>query len=938
MARALMNAPFSAAKQACLRCVLHHVLKHWGQAATTVTLLSAATIASAQVTITSITGHQAGGRDVVRIEFNGATDVKPVSFLMQSPPRIAVDLPGIESGSMARTVSLEQGNIRGVRVAAAIDRTRLVVDLHNAANVQTTRDGNALVLTLQPSEPPTGRVEKAVMVAQAKTTAAPADTNATPVAAPAPPAAPQRAAVTSAPAAPSGKEFAPGKGNVTLDFANAEIDAVARTMATITGSNVVVDPRVKGTMTLTSTTPVSPTQAMRLFSTQLRTQGFALVESNGMYVVLPEAEAKLQSSTVSAGTPRATGGQIVTQIFRLTHENANNLVPVLRPLISPNNTINVNASTNSLVITDYADNLQRLSRIIASLDVSNATGVEVVRLRYALASDLAPLVARLLESGGNGTAVVGQAAPGQPNVQPAAAGGSADGYRTTLVPEPRSNAIVVRAANPARLALAKTLIEQLDQAPTARADGGTGNIYVVYLKNADASKLAVTLRAALAALPGQSNTSTGGGSMPSSGGGNTSLGNNQLAQNNSGQNGSSSLASGPSINAAGSNQPSTGGQIQADPATNSLIISAPEPVYRELRAVIDKLDQRRAQVFVESLIAEVRADKAADFGIQWQAFGASGSTLGVLGTNYSTSRGTSSGNSANILDIAAAALGYSNSGSVSDLAGARPNTGFNLLLGTRALGVLANFIQSSGAGNVLSTPTLLTLDNEEAKIIVGQNVPFVTGSYSNTGSSGSTLNPFQTYERKDVGLTLRVRPQISEDGTIKMVIYQEVSNVVNSSAGNASGPITNKRAIESSVLVNDGSIVVLGGLLEDQYSSSEDKVPVLGDVPVIGGLFKSRNRSLVKTNLMVFLRPVIVRDAASTESFSLDRYDMMRATQQGSQPQNSSVLQLNQAPVLPPVVPADPKAWTRPAPPPPLISPPAAGEGNYYGGTSIQTP
>lgn len=722
--------------------------------------------------------------------------------------------------------------------------------------------------------------------------------------------------------------------NVTLDFANAEIDAVARTMATITGRNVVVDPRVKGTMTLTSTTPVSPNEAMRLFSAQLRTQGFALVESSGLYVVLPEAEAKLQSGAVSAGRPPAAGGQIVTQIFRLTHENANNLVPVLRPLISPNNTINVNPGTNALVITDYADNLQRLARIIAALDVSNATGVEIVRLRHAVASDLAPLVMHLLESGGGGSAVpaVAPTAPGQPpRPMPAVASlGSGDGYRTTLVPEPRSNAIIVRAANPARLALAKTLIEQLDQPPAQRPDGGSGNIHVVYLKNADATKLAVTLRAALAALPG--NTDTAGAVAASA---STSSG-GLSSQQNLGASGSDGLSSGPSINAAAGNQPSTGGQIQADPATNSLIISAPEPVYRELRAVIDKLDQRRAQVFIESLIAEVNMDRAADFGVQWQLFGQDGRNVGVIGTNYSGRRATGAAPTSNILDIAAAAFGISRLPdnrvpSPADLAGLRPNTGFNLALGTRALGILANFIQSTGTGNVLSTPTLLTLDNEEAKIVVGQNLPFVTGSYTNTGATGATLNPFQTYERQDVGLTLRVRPQISEDGTVKLVIYQESSNL---QATTEAGPITRKRAIESSVLVDDGAIVVLGGLLEDQYTSSVDKVPLLGDIPVVGNLFKSQNRSLTKTNLMVFLRPVIVRDAASTESYSLDRYDLMRAAQQGNQPRPSGVLQINEAPVMPPVVPANPDAWSRPAPPPPLIQP-AAGEGNYYGGTTF---
>ena len=732
-------------------------------------------------------------------------------------------------------------------------------------------------------------------------------------------------------------------GKVTLDFANAEIDAVARTMATLTGRNVVVDPRVRGTLTLTSTTPVSPAEALRLFGAQLRTQGFALVDNAGMVLVLPEGEAKLQGGAVSAGAVRG-GGQIQTQIFRLTHENANNLVPILRPLISPNNTINVGPGTNALVITDYGDNLQRLGRIIAALDVSSATGVEVVRLQHAVASDLAPLVARLLESGGGGAAVAAAPVPGQPGLPAAATlGGGDGGYRTTLVPEPRSNAIVVRAANPARLALARTLIEQLDQPPARRPDGGSGNIHVVYLKNADAAKLAVTLRAALAALPGQSAAAGAAGASPGAanpvGQGLSQLLNAVGAAGATG----AGVASGPTIDAGASNQPSTGGQIQADPATNSLIISAPEPIYRELRAVIDKLDQRRAQVYVESLIAEVRADKAAEFGIQWQAvLGNKGDTnIGVLGTNF----GTTAAGTPGLGNILSVSPGMSDLVSNQTFPSSLPiREGFNFGLMHRfgtgyLLSALANFIQSTGSGNVLSTPTLLTLDNEEARIVVGQNVPFVTGSYTNTGSTTNAVNPFQTFERKDVGLTLRVRPQISEDGTIKMVIYQETSSVVASTVGSSQGPITNKRAIESSVLVGDGAVVVLGGLLEDQFATSEDKLPGLGDIPVLGNLFKNQNRSYVKTNLMVFLRPVIVRDGAAAESFSLDRYDYMRAAQSANQPPPSSVLQINQAPVLPAVQPVNPEAWKRPAPPPPLIRPPAAGENSDPGsGTTFTRP
>jgi len=723
-------------------------------------------------------------------------------------------------------------------------------------------------------------------------------------------------------------------GRVTLDFVNAEIDAVARTMATLSGRNVVVDPRVKGTITLSSTVPVSPAQALALFAAQLRIQGFALVEQNGLALVLPEAEAKLQAGSVSAGAVRG-GGQVQTQIFRLTHENANNLVPVLRPLISPNNTINVNPGTNALVITDYGDNLQRIGRIIAALDVSNATGVEVVPLKHAVASDLAPLVARLLESSGAAAPLAPAAAPAQAVAAVRAAGGGSEGgYATAVLPEPRSNAIILRAANPARLALARSLIEQLDQPPAQAAPGEGSNIHVVYLKNADATKLAVTLRAALAALPGQS-ANAGAGAAASGGGGGASSrpGNsNPMAL---GANAGNGLASGPSIDAQSNNQPSTGGQIQADPATNSLIISAPEPVYRELRAVIDKLDQRRAQVFVESLIAEVRADKAAEFGIQWQGLlgRRDGSNVGIIGTNYGAG-------GSNILNL----VGQFANGTPSAANLVMPPQGLNLGLGHRinglfTLGALANFLQSTGTGNVLSTPTLLTLDNEEAKIIVGRNVPFVTGSYTNTGSTTNSVNPFQTYERKDVGLTLRVRPQISENGTVKMVIYQEASSVDPTSVGSPQGIITNKRAIESSVLVDDGAIVVLGGLMEDEYTESEDKVPGLGDIPVVGNLFKSRNRSITKSNLMVFLRPVVVRDAVDSEAFSLSRYELMRAAQGRTQPEPSSVLQINQSPVLPPVAPTQQgQGWSRPAPPPPLIQRmPASGESSDPGTSLTRT-
>ena len=665
---------------------------------------------------------------------------------------------------------------------------------------------------------------------------------------------------------------------VTLNFANAEIEAVARTMATITGRNVVVDPRVKGQLNLVTERAVTPAAAFQQFLAALRLQGFTVVEAAGLYKVVPEADAKLQGGSVSVAQPGSAGpagGQIVTQIYKLNYESASNLVPVLRPLISPNNTINVNPGSNALVITDYADNLQRLGKIIAAMDVSNASDVEIIPLQHAIATDLAPLVARLIDSGSSGLGgAVGAAAAGQTDTS----------FKTTLLAEPRSNALILRAANPARLAQVRALVNKLDQPAAAGSSAASGNIHVVYLKNADATKLAATLRAAMAA--GTSQSTGGATSAPAASSTSTAP-----APASSGLTGGAATGMGTG-SSSGSSQPSTGGQIQADPTTNALIITAPEPQYRQLRAVIDKLDGRRAQVLVESLIVEVNADKAAEFGIQWQtALGSKGdSNIGLIGTNYSAA----SGAGANIINLATATPGT-----------VRPGGGLNFGLGHNfggkyGLSVLARFLETNGDGNVLSTPNLLTLDNEEAKIIIGQNVPFITGQYTNNNSNSGSVNPFQTIERKDVGLSLRVRPQINENGTVKLSIFQEVSDVVASTINNLNGPTTSKRSIESNVLVEDGSIVVLGGLLQDKYSGGQEKVPGLGDIPLFGSLFKSEARSRNKTNLMVFLRPIVIRDAASSEALALDRYDMIRATQEGNQPDANIMLRaVPQSPVVP---------------------------------------
>ncbi len=655
---------------------------------------------------------------------------------------------------------------------------------------------------------------------------------------------------------------------VTVNFVNAEVEAVTRAFAAMIDRPIVVDPRVRGNITVYSEQPQTVQQAYQSYQTALRGLGFAVIESGGLLKVVPEADAKLQSGTVAVGVVPNKGEQIITQIFPLRYENPNNLVAALRPLISANNTINANPGSNSLIITDYADNLQRLSKIISALDQPSGTDVEIVSLQHAVAADIAPIVQRLVD--GSSTPVV----PGVP--------GFAGGGNTTVIADSRSNTLMVRAPNAARLAQVRATIARLDRPTTLVGSGG--GLWVVHLKNADAVKLATVVRAAFSALGG----STSGGSAGGFSGGATPQAPSLPGQQQGGTGATSPQATAP---VQASAAPSTGGFIQADPSTNSLIITAPEPLYKQVRALIDQLDTRRAQVYIESMIVEVNGDDATDLGFQWQGLlGKSGDRFGVVGgTNLPTN--TTPG----LLDITAAAA----TGSIPSLA-----AGLNIGLlrsygGIYSLAAILRALQTQTQVNVVSTPNLITLDNEEAKIVVGENVPFITGQFTQQGNSSA--NPFQTIERKDVGITLRIRPQIGESGAIRMQIFQEQSSVKDAVAAGTTnaGPSTTKRSIEGTVTVDDGQILVLGGLIEDRYETNRSKVPLLGDLPWVGGLFRTESRERKRTNLMVFLRPVVLRDADSAARFSVDRYEQLRGRQVEGQPVLNPLLPINSAPVLP---------------------------------------
>jgi general secretion pathway protein D len=615
---------------------------------------------------------------------------------------------------------------------------------------------------------------------------------------------------------------------VSLNFANAEIADVIDAIGKISGRNFLIDPRVRGTLNIVTHTPVSRDLSYQILLSALRLHGYTAVDGAGVTKIVPEADAKLHGVPVGAAAPLRGGDRLVTQVFAMRHEPASQMLAVVRPLVSPNNTVTAFPSNNVLVVTDYADNIERIARIIESIDVPQGD-VTAIELAYATAIDLAATLGRLMNDAPGGAAAA---------VEPT--------QRVHIIAEPRTNSLLVKADNPSRLRAVRQLVASLDR------PGAGGNIHVVYLKNAQAVQVAQTLNAALSGRADALAGADARGAAP--------------AVSADAQDGR--VMSGLGAGAAADLGAGAGdGIVQADPVNNALIIVGADAVYRNLRHVIDKLDRRRAQVYIEALIAEISSERAAEFGIQWQSTNIpqAGSGTGAFGgTNFG-------GAGQNIIGAAR------NLGSV--------GKGLNLLIGRGTvkipingemvevfnLALLARFLESDSRTNILSTPTLVTLDNEEAKIVVGRNLPFVTGQFTNTGGGTAPLNPFQTIERRDVGLTLEVRPQISEGGTIKLDIYQEASSVV-PTLDESRGPTTNKRSIKSTVLVDDGAIIALGGLVEDSFSAGREKVPLLGDLPLAGQLFRYDTRNRSKTNLVVFLRPVILRDQDSYTALADSRY------------------------------------------------------------------
>ncbi len=581
--------------------------------------------------------------------------------------------------------------------------------------------------------------------------------------------------------------------DVTMNFKNADIRAFIEFVSSFSGKNFLVDNRVKGSVTIVSPTPISEDEAYDVFLSVLEVNGFATVKSGSVIKIVPRAEGKQKAVNVRESGQAPNTDEVMTQVLRLKYADAQQLVALLRPLISPNSHLVAYPRGNMLLLTDSASNIRRIQKVLKLVDRQDAVGVQMFPLEHASADKLAKTLSGLYAKAGPGSPTSIKALSHQPG-----------------------NILIVVAA-PQMINEVAAIVKKLDIKPKP----DSGRLQVRYLKHANAIDVAKVL-----------NELVGGGASKAAPAG-------------------KALFTGDI-------------KIVADPATNALLITADPSDMNAMNGIIDKLDVRRLQVLVEALIVEVSTGVGEQFGVEWK----SANNLG--GSNATTFGGTSFSNTSgvSINSVAQNPLATGSGLAVGIAKGTLSFGGTSIL----NLGALARALSTQTDANILSTPNILTMDNEEAEIIVGKNVPFITGSSS---TQGGVTNPFQTVERKDVGITLKVKPQISEGNAVRLEIYQEISSVDGGTAAEG-GLITSKRSIKTVVLANDGGMVVLGGLIRDDNSVSVQRVPCLGSIPVLGEAFKFTENKQAKTNLMVFLRPHIIKDENDIRSITNKKYNSMK--------------------------------------------------------------
>jgi general secretion pathway protein D len=644
---------------------------------------------------------------------------------------------------------------------------------------------------------------------------------------------------------------------ITPNYKDADLGQIIQAVGEVTGKNFIIDPRVNAKVTMVSSTPMSPAAFYEAFLAVLQVYGYVAVPAGKVIKIVPNTDLRQLPANDLPNNVSSTSDEIVTQIVTLKNVSAAQLVPMLRPLIPTYGHLAAYPGGNMLIISDRASNVNRVVRIIQRMDESGDEPIEVIPLHNAGSADVVRIVNSLSQG----------------------AGAEAGGSIVKVVADERTNSILLTGERSARLRL-KALIFNMD---TPMASGG--DIQVRYLRYADAEKIADKLKGQATA----SAKAQGGppAANPAAGGGTSNV--------------DASVT------------------IWADVATNALIITAPPKIMKSLMGVIDKLDIRRAQVHVEAIIVEIDVNKSSNLGVQWLLFGQGNSTVPAGVVNLPGS-GTS------IVDLAAAALGVT-SGTTTGVTGvtgtpaissATVGTGATVAVGRVvkngvSFAALIQALRSDGSSNIISTPSLITMNNEEAEVKVTQEIPLVTGSFSNTTTAvGGTTSPFQTIQREEVGTILKVTPHINEGNSVQLKIEQEDSSP-GAKLTDSADISTNKRSIKTTVLIEDGGIIVLGGLMSDTVTQSEDRVPGLGAIPIIGNLFKSRSGSRQKKNLLVFIRPRIMRDADATESTSEEMYNDVRRSQQNLNGGHVTLLPGQKQPV----VPAIPSGIALPAAPPP---------------------
>jgi general secretion pathway protein D len=632
---------------------------------------------------------------------------------------------------------------------------------------------------------------------------------------------------------------AQGSGEyITPNFKDADLTQVAEAVSVATGKNFIVDPRVRGQVTMLSSTPMSPAAFYEAFLAILQVHGFIAVPAGDIIKVLPDADARQIPSVDLPGQVSSTSDEIVTQVVDVKNVSAAQLVPILRPMIPQYGHLAAYPASNILIISDHASNVNRLIRIIRRVDQVGDQDVEIVPLQNSSSADTVRVLNSLFQ-------------------QAAAAEG---GVAVKVVADERSNSVLISGDQSQRLRI-RALVAHLDT--PLKAGGDT---QVRYLHYADAEKVAPKLKEYITGIAQGTPGGTGG-----------AQGTPQA-------------------------QAEKNAIVLSDPATNSLIIMAPPKIMRALTEVVDKLDIRRAQVLVEAVIVEVNADKTSDLGVNWAAW-----SNGSNGTQIPAGAFIEPIGGSSLADVASTVQGIAN-GSASSTSSL---TGTTLALGKISanginFGAMLRAMSGDANTNVVATPSAITMDNQEAELKVAQEVPFITGQYATTSgsttSTSSTVSPFTTVQRQEVGTILKVTPQIATGSdSVILKISIESSSVAATSVSSVD-ITTNKRTVSTSVLIEDGGIVVLGGLISDNVTKSEQRVPFLGSLPLIGFFFKTRDYSRTRNNLMIFIRPKILHTAEQTAIETGAKYNYMLNEQHKADERDSTpLLPGEKQPTLPPL-------------------------------------